>query len=145
MLAVLLLSSVALAESSVPEGTKAAELLVKTALVEPLAKKDDERSKFTRGPLPPTARRIRILDENPGHDANGAAFYTFAVDAKQGFGDNAKWRTAAITGCVYVGENQVFVKSGDRHRPAAFLLGKNLKPVAETTCTAAPTTAAVTQ
>lgn len=30
--------------------------------------------------------------------------------------------------------NQVFVKKGDEYRPAAFLLGKNVKAAAETTC-----------
>ena len=39
-----------------------------------------------------------------------------------------------MTGCVYLERNQVFVKRGEGYRPAAFLLGKNVKAAAESTC-----------
>jgi hypothetical protein len=61
----------------------------------------------------------------------------FAVDARHGFGTadgDAPWRLADITGCVYLDRSQVFIKKGDEYRPAALLLGKNVKAAAETTC-----------
>jgi hypothetical protein len=49
-------------------------------------------------------------------------------------GDGSEWQLATITGCAYLDRSQVFVKRGDEYRPAAFLLGKNVKAAAETTC-----------
>lgn len=123
-------------------GADAAKALVQNDLVRPLTVKEQERGKFSRARLPASERRVRILDEHPQRDALGAAFYTFAVDARHGFiDDDAGWKLAAVTGCVYLERDEILVKVGERHRPAAFMLGKNLKPVAETSCKPATATA----
>jgi hypothetical protein len=122
-----------------PAGTSV-ESVVQRELINPLAAKDRDRSRFSRAPLPAQERRVRVLDEHPQKDASGAEFYTFAVDARHGvpgIAHDGGWQQAAITGCVYVEHNEVFVKKGDRFRPAAFLLGKNLKPAPEQTCVGA--------
>ncbi len=135
----------ALAPSPSPEA-RSAEAVVQRELVGPLAARERDQSKFSRARLPATARRIRVLDERPETDARGGAFYAFAVDERHGLqalgANEAGWRLGAVTGCVYLDKGEVFVKVGDRHRPAAFLLGKNLKPVAEPICQAAPAAAA---
>ena len=114
--------------------------LVSRDLIQPLAVKEGSQSKFSRARLPPQARRVRILDDKPQKDAQGDAFVRFAVDARHGFhtadGDGPPWRLATITGCVYLARNQVFVQRGDQFRPAAFLLGKNVKAAPESTCQA---------
>jgi hypothetical protein len=129
-------ASAASPDATTPQA-KAAQALVSRDLVQPLAARESHRSKFSRASLPVQARRVRILDEHK--DAQGNAFVRFAVDAHHGFappveGSAAGWQVAAITGCAYVDKSQVFVKKGDEYRPAAFLLGKNVKAAAETTC-----------
>jgi hypothetical protein len=111
-----------------------AEAVVRRELVQPLAARESNRSRFSRASLPPQDRRVRILDEQPSKDAAGVAFLRFAVDARHGFDAESPWRLAAIVGCVYLDRSQVFVQRGREYRPAAFLLGKNVKPAAETTC-----------
>ena len=123
------------------EGAKSAEALVQRALIRPLAAKEADQSRFSRARMPAQERRVR-LDGETHKDAAGNTFVTFAVDARHGIvakDDEASWRRDAITGCVYVDRSEVFVKSGDKFRPAAFLLGKNLKPAAETICQEART------
>lgn len=150
MLAILTFSPTTFAESTAADGSspeaktaaattaeaKTAVALVSRELIEPLAAKEGGRSRFSRARLPAQERRVRILDEQPHQDARGDAFVRFAVDARHGYlaDDESQWRRATITGCVYLDRNQVFVKKGDQHRPAAFLLGKNLKAAAKTTC-----------
>ena len=143
MLAVLICAPALLApfaaaeEASAKSEAKAAQALVERTLVGPLAAKESERGKFSRASLPPQERRVRIPDEQLHKDAAGDSFVTFAVDARHGVfaaKNDSSWNLAAISGCVYVDRGEVFVKSGDRYRPAAFLLGKNLKPAAERTC-----------
>jgi hypothetical protein len=125
------------AEPKSPEA-KSAVALVSRELVQPLAAKERGRSKFSRARLPPQARRVRAIDEQPQKDAGGRAFVRFAIDARHGFepiaSDEAAWRPATITGCVYLDKGQVFVRNGDQFRPAAFLLGKNVKAAAAGTC-----------
>ncbi|HKA87720.1 MAG TPA: hypothetical protein VKE22_08655 [Haliangiales bacterium] len=121
---------------------ESAKLLVERELVQPLAVKERDHSRFSRARLPAQERRVRILDRRARKDAAGNAFVAFAVDARHGVlaaEDESGWRVDAIVGCVYVDRAEIFVKSGDRFRPAAFLLGKNLKPVAEQICQDAPT------
>lgn len=127
-----------------PPDARAAHALVNRELVQPLAAKETTRSKFSRARLAAQDRRIRIVDAQPHKDSRGASFLRFAVDARHGLGalddsDASQWRLATITGCVYLAANQVFVKKGDQHRPAAFLLGKNLKAAADGTCEAVAT------
>jgi hypothetical protein len=115
---------------------KSAVALVSRDLVQPLAVKEGSRSKFSRARLPAQERRVRILDDHAQIDARGAGFVRFAIDARHGYqaDDEANWRKDAITGCVYLERSQIFVKQGDQFRPAAFLLGKNLKAAAAPTC-----------
>jgi hypothetical protein len=146
MLALLICSHTTFAEpanGAAPEaktaGTQAAEALVSRDLIQPLAAKDSNASRFSRARLPPQARRVRILDEQPSKDAQGLAFVRFAIDARHGLhtaDGKGDWSMSVITGCVYLDRSQVFVQSGDQFRPAAFLLGKNVKPAARTTCQA---------
>lgn len=119
-----------------PEIVAVAEGRVQRELLGPLAAKERNQSQFSRARLPAQERRVRILDEEPRHDARGAAFLTFAVDArhgKRGLADDAGWRSAAITGCIYV-DGGLFVQSGERHRPADFLLGKKVPQGEEHLC-----------
>jgi hypothetical protein len=146
ILALVLFSHTTFAEpaaSGAPEArtaeAKTAVALVSHDLVQPLAAKEDKQGRFTRGRLPPQERRVRILDEKPRTDADGVAFLRFSIDSRFGYAaqtsdDESAWRRDMITGCVYVERKQVFVKKGDRYRPAAFLLGKNVKAAAESTC-----------
>jgi hypothetical protein len=148
MLAILVSSPTTFAEPTAAKSSppaaqspeaKAAVALVSHDLIQPLAVKEDKVSKFSRARLPPQERRVRILDEQPRKDAEGNAFVRFAVDARHGFSedpDESQWQQATITGCVYLDRSQVFVKRGREYRPAAFLLGKNLKAAAGSTCQA---------
>ena len=137
-----LLALPAVAEEPHAADAKAAAAVVQRVLIKPLAAKEDDQSRFSRARLPAQERRVRILDEEMHKDAGGKTFVAFAIDARHGVvaaKDDSGWRKDAITGCVYVDRGEVFVKSGDRYRPAAFLLGKNLKPAAEETCQEAHT------
>jgi hypothetical protein len=123
-----------------------ARALVERELVKPLAAKERDQSRFSRARLPAQERRVRVREEGTQKDAAGRSFFTFAVDARHGIlaaNDESAWRLETITGCVYVESGDIFVKSGDGYRPAAFLLGKNLKPAAEPTCHAASEVAIV--
>jgi hypothetical protein len=109
----------------------AARSVVEETLIKPLRAKELKRSHFSRARLPPQARRVRILDAEPQKDPEGAAFVTFAVDARHGYlaeddpnVPESDWRKDTLTGCVYVERGEVFVKLGDEHQPAAILLGQ---------------------
>jgi hypothetical protein len=85
-----------------------------------------------------------VVDAEPPQDAVGGRFIRFEVDERMGVmrrGDTDSWNKATITGCVYLDRKEVFIKKGDQYRPAAFLLGKNLKPAAAPTCQDATTLA----
>lgn len=153
MLAILIFSRTTFAEpTAVNEAAKppsaksaqaqSADALVRSELTEPLAEKEANRGRFSRARLPAQARRVRILDEQPRKDTAGDAFVRFAVDARHGYradGEDGEdgWRLSTITGCVYLDRKQVFVQKGDEFRPAAILLGKNVKAAADSTCNAA--------
>ena len=140
MLAILIFSHTTFAAPTAADvaahEAKSVLALVSRDLIQPLAVKENSRSKFSRARLPAQARRVRILDDHAQKDARGVAFVRFAVDARHGYqaDDEANWRKDAITGCVYLERSQIFVKQGDQFRPAAFLLGKNLKAAAAPTC-----------
>lgn len=148
MLALLLFSHTTFAEPTAASGSapdaktaqaKTAQALVSRELTQPLAAKESNRSRFSRASLPAQERRVRILDEQPSKDTAGNSFVRFAVDARHGFrapgdDDESGWRLATIVGCVYPDRSQVFVKKGDEYRPAAFLLGKDVKAAAAATC-----------
>jgi hypothetical protein len=107
---------------------------VDDGLVKPLAEK--ETSRFARVRPPPRERRVRATQTSASVDKNGRQFVPFAVDVRFG----AEWHKDDIVGCAYRGNGELFVKRGDAYRPAAFLLGKNVEPVAGA-CEAAPSKA----
>lgn len=140
------------APEALSESQLKAEKAVRTALVQPLAAKEQERSRFSRARMPAVTRRVRVLDAAPKKDGQGQAFQTFAVDARHGWGkledfeddapearaDKAEkaWRKDAIVGCVY-DSGEVYVKKGEEYRPAAVLLGKKTKAADKHICVAA--------
>lgn len=79
---------------------------------------------------------MRVLGDKPQHDSAGETFVTFAVDARNGWGDSteANWKKATITGCVYTGRGDVFIKRGNAFHPATAALGKKTKAAPDATC-----------
>jgi hypothetical protein len=134
-----LLCCCAFALSSVPSRASAddpslvawAEQRVEEGLVRPLA--NSEGSRFSRSRPPPRERRVRVIQATASVDKSGRAFVPFAIDVRFG----SEWRKDDIVGCAYRQSGELFVKRGDGYRPAAFLLGKNVEPVAGV-CEAAP-------
>jgi len=125
----------ALALAAPPEG---AESLVNSKLLAPLAAKERQRSRLSRAPLPPLARRVRVLE--PLKDGKGAEFFSFAIDTRHGFfrADDTEeaWTKDATTGCVYVETGKLFVKLGGQLFPSDVLLGKKVKPAQKGLCEA---------
>jgi hypothetical protein len=105
---------------------------VDAGLVKPLAKA--EGSRFSRVRPPPHERRIRAPQATASVDKSGRAFVPFAVDVRFG---SAEWHKDDIVGCAYREKGELFVKVGNAFRPAEFLLGRNVEPVAGV-CEAAP-------
>ena len=123
------LASVASADESLVSW---AQHRIDEGLVKPLANREGG-SRFSRGRPPPRERRVRVLESTLSRDKNGRGFVPFAVDARFG----SDWRQNDIVGCAYRESGNLFVKYGDAYRPAAFLLGKNVGPVAGA-CEVAP-------
>lgn len=92
-----------------------AQSVLQTRLLEPLQKKEANRSRFSRAVLPPSARRIRILDDTAQTDRVGRHFLAFAVDDSR--------LQNAIRGCVYPETGDVMVKFGEVYYTASVLLG----------------------
>ena len=105
---------------------------VEKALLEPLARQEKERSRFSRARMPPQERRVRVTQATPTPDASGRAYLPFAVDVRRG----AEWHQNDVVGCAYPQTGALFVKRGDEYRPAEILLGKDVD-VAPSVCTAA--------
>lgn len=102
-----------------------AQQLVQSKLVTPLSAKESERSRFSRVLRPAPVMRVRLTTPESQKDASGAAYMAFAVDTCYGFRRTADcWQKAAITGCVYPGNGQIFVQRGTDYYPAAVMLGK---------------------
>jgi hypothetical protein len=120
-----------LASADEPSLVDWAQRRVEVGLVQPLA--HSEGSRFSRARPPPRERRARVTKPTATLDKNGRSFVPFALDVRFG----SEWRENDVVGCVYVGSGDLFVKKGDSYRPAAFLLGKNVQPVAGA-CEAAP-------
>jgi hypothetical protein len=93
-----------------------------------------EGSRFSRSRPPPRERRVRVVKATATDDKSGHPFVPFAIDVRFG----TDWHENDVVGCVYTGSGNLFVKKGDSYRPAAFLLGKDVGPVAGV-CEAAPT------
>ncbi len=126
--------------SSVPSLAWADESLVEWAqrrvdqgLIKPLAEREGG-SRFSRARPMPHERRVRVLSATTLADKSGRQFVPFAIDVRFGGGE---WQQNDIVGCAYRGSGNLFVKRGDQYRPAAYLFGKNLDPVAGV-CEAAP-------
>lgn len=105
-----------------------AQTLIEAKLLEPLEKKEAERSRFSRAALPPQTRRIRILEKVPQSDAKGRAFLPFAIDETHSLGSGAEvpegsWSKNTITGCVYLGSEDVMVRRGEVYYASSVLLG----------------------
>jgi len=120
-----------LAPADEPTIAERAQLRVETGLVKPLAERENNR--FSRARPAPRERRVRITSSTLHSDKSGRAFLPFAIDVRFG----ADWSENDIVGCVYTPSRDIFVKRGDSFRPAAFLLGEKLDPVAGA-CEAAP-------
>jgi hypothetical protein len=105
---------------------------VDDGLVKPLAKA--EGSRFSRARPAPRERRVRVTQSTLARDKSGRPFVPFAVDVRFG----SEWQRDDIVGCVYRESGDILVKRGDVYRPAAFLLGKNVQPVAGACEAAAP-------
>ena len=107
------------------------ERRVEDGLLKPLA--EQESSRFSRARPPPAERRVRVTQTTASVDKEGRPFVPFAVDVRFG----GEWHENDIVGCAYTKSGNLFVKRGDAFRPAAFLLGKNVEPVAGV-CAPAP-------
>jgi hypothetical protein len=130
VLALSLVPSLAFGEESLVQW---AQRRVDEGIVKQLAEKNARRSKFSRAEPIPVQRRARVTQAATSVDKRGREFLTFAIDIR--FGD--KWRENDVVGCVYRPTGDLFVKVGDEYRPAAYLLGRNVAPVAGV-CEAAP-------
>ncbi len=102
-----------------------AKARIQANLLQPLAKKEESRSRFSRAAPPPTERRVRVLASALSQDAKGRGFLPYAIDAR--YGDD-EWSETYV-GCIYDKTGLLFVAVGDEHRPAAFLLGKKADAV----------------
>jgi hypothetical protein len=117
-----------------------ATAVVEKQLVNPLAEKEAKRSRFSRGYIPPQARRVRIPDGARSTDGRGAAFVAFSVDERSGVivrkarDDAESWRKDAIVGCVYPAQGEVFIKRGDKFFAAALLLGQKTPAADDAVC-----------
>jgi len=105
---------------------------VEKGLLEPLAQKEKERSRFSRARMPPQERRVRVTQAAVTLDASGRAYMAFAVDVRRG----TEWHENDVVGCAYPQTGALFVKHGDAYRPAEILLGKDVD-VAPNVCTPA--------
>jgi hypothetical protein len=112
------------------------ESLVQKKLLAPLVAREKARSSYSRARPPAAERRVRMLDAAPIADAKGGAFVGFAVDARYGLGEG-RWEDDVITGCVYAGTGEVYVRYGVDFRAAGVLLGKKTPPAASHVCRAA--------
>lgn len=108
-----------------------AQQLVQSKLVTPLSAKESERSRFSRVLRPAPVMRVRLTTPQPQKDSSGAAYMAFAIDTCYGFRPTADcWRKAALTGCVYPQNGQIFVQRGADYYPAAVMLGQKGDPTA---------------
>jgi hypothetical protein len=122
------------ASADEPSLAEWAKRRVEEKLVKPLRQSESEGSRFSRGRPPPRERRVRVTQATTTVDKRGRAFVPFAIDVRFGSGE---WRKDDIVGCAYRDSGELFIKSGDAYRPAAFLLGQDL-PAVPGACEPAP-------
>jgi len=120
-----------------------AQAAIRNKLLEPLQKKEEKRSRFSRAALPPSARRLRLLNVTSQTDLRGRAFFAFAVDEQRNFAmiadpgqDESQWNNDSIVGCVYPESGEVMVKRGEAYFPASVLLGKTASQAGGDVCQA---------
>jgi hypothetical protein len=94
--------------------------LVDAGLLQPLAAREKRHSRFSRAPPPPRQRAARVPAAVRQHDATGAAFVAFAVDALY---RGEAWQRDTMTGCAYVDDGRVFVVVGESAWPPALFTG----------------------
>ncbi len=97
---------------------------VDEGVVKPIAQKEDGRKSFSRSRPAPKERRVRVTRDSTTPDKRGKAYVPFAIDVR--FATD-EWQENDVVGCAYRESGELFVKIGDEYRPAAFLLGKNVK------------------
>jgi len=127
----MLCASSALAEPPALPPTKiqeSASALVQKQLLTPLMRVQAKLERYSRAARAPAQRRVRVLDTVGHADIRGKTFVRFAVDVRYGRSKGDSWKEAAILGCAYLGESQVFVQRGDHYLPAASMLGNRSKP-----------------
>lgn len=106
---------------------------MKTAVLKPLSAQEDKRSRYSRAAMPPSERRVRVIEAKL-LDKNGRAFTTFAIDKRYGFEADEAWIENEWVGCAYLDSKDVFLKRGDEYRPASFLLGKRTEAISDDLC-----------
>jgi hypothetical protein len=104
--------------------------LVEATLIEPLARREAARSRYSRVRMPAAARQVRVLEG--ATDPEGRTFVRFAVDEKR----SAEWERNVTLGCAYPDDGAVFVAHRGRVQSAAQYLGKE-GPRVTTECTSA--------
>jgi hypothetical protein len=136
--------------ASAPRTSENPESLIQDKLLAPLAAREGARSRYSRAASPAAERRLRLLDTEPVMDAKGSAFVRFAVDARYGLAvelrrdGGGRWQQNAITGCVYPGSGEVYLRYGDAFRSAGVLLGRKTLRAASHVCRAARPSARAT-
>lgn len=106
--------------------------LVNKKLVAPLARRDEERSQFSRAWMPPQSRRV-TASAGIHVDGSGKRFVEFTMEAARKVKPSPKWRKEAA-GCVYVDTGDVYIRRHEAWAPAAALLGKKVKRPNEPVC-----------
>jgi len=89
------------------------ESLVRRTLLQPVAKAESKRKRFSRMAPVTVERRVRVLDAIALTDARGHHFVRFVVDARSNLDDDLAWNAGAFVGCVYPEQRKVFVQRGD--------------------------------
>jgi hypothetical protein len=95
--------------------------LVQRVLLQPVAKAESKRKRFSRMAPVSVERRVRVLDAIALTDARGNHFVRFAVDARSNLDDDLAWNSGAFVGCVYPEQRKVFVQQGEGYVPASDL------------------------
>jgi hypothetical protein len=116
-----LLSSAVARPARADEGTWVATRL-ENEVVKPLAEREAQPPRFARIMNVPMERKVRVASSGPWRDSRGNAYLTFSVDARP-LGSSLPWRENSLTGCIYLDTGAIYVRSGPRYRPAAFLRG----------------------
>ena len=115
-------SLVSLAHADEPASSKWVKDCVKHRLLSPLAQQESKRSPFSRAEPAPAERRISVLATTFSKDRKGREFIPYQVEARYG----QDWYPN-FKGCVVRGTGDVFVEMGEEHRPAAYILGKDVE------------------